>query len=136
MKTATGTTVITNGQLIDGTGAPPVPKAVLVIKDGHIQYAGPAAGAPAAPPDAQCIDARSGTIMPGLVEAHIHLTYFNVTELQDLDIKFPVGYGSRKTRCAPSAPQPRDQRRGPGQDLFSWVCPQRTLPSAARATRR
>ncbi len=30
--------------------------------------------------------------MPGLIEAHIHLTYFNVTELQDLDIKFPVEY--------------------------------------------
>ena len=92
MKTSTGTTFIRNGQLIDGTGAPPVPDAALVIQDGLIAYAGPAAGAPELPPDTKIIDAKGGTIMPGLIEAHIHLTYFNVTELQDLDIKFPVEY--------------------------------------------
>src|SRR5436305_13250642 len=30
--------------------------------------------------------------MPGLVESHFHPTYFNVAELQDLDIKYPVEY--------------------------------------------
>ena len=30
--------------------------------------------------------------MPGLVEAHFHPTYFNVAELADLDIKYPVEY--------------------------------------------
>src|SRR5581483_5286910 len=29
---------------------------------------------------------------PGLVEAHFHPTYFNVAELPDLDIKYPVEY--------------------------------------------
>ena len=38
------------------------------------------------------IDARGGTIMPGLVEAHFHPTYFNVAALEDLDIKYPVEY--------------------------------------------
>ena len=94
MKTATGTTLITHGQLIDGTGAPPVPDAALVIKDGRIAYAGPAAGAPEVPPEAQRIDARGGTIMPGLVEAHFHATYFNIAALEDLDIKYPVEYVS------------------------------------------
>ena len=92
MKCATGTTVITNGQLVDGTGSAPVANATLVVHDGRIVYAGPAAAAPAVPPDARSIDARGGTIMPGLIEAHIHLTYFNVSELQDLDIKYPVEY--------------------------------------------
>lgn len=94
MKTATGTTIITHGQLIDGTGAPPVPDAALIIRDGRIAYAGPAAGAPQVPPDAQRIDARGGTIMPGLVEAHFHATYFNIAALEDLDIKYPVEYVS------------------------------------------
>ena len=31
MKTANGTTLISNGQLFDGTGAPPVADAALVI---------------------------------------------------------------------------------------------------------
>jgi len=94
MKTATGTTLITHGQLIDGTGAPPVPDSALVIRDGRITYAGPAEGGPEVPPDAQRIDARGGTIMPGLVEAHFHATYFNIAALEDLDIKFPVEYVS------------------------------------------
>jgi len=94
MKTAQGTSLITNGQLIDGTGRPPVPDATVVVTDGRIAYAGPAAGAPEVPPDAFRIDAKGGTIMPGLVEAHFHATYFNIEELQDLDIKYPVEYVS------------------------------------------
>ena len=31
-------------------------------------------------------------ILPGLVEAHFHPTYFNVAALEDLDIKYPVEY--------------------------------------------
>ena len=94
MKTATGTTLITHGQLIDGTGRAPIPDAALVIRDGRIAYAGPAADAPALPPDTARIDARGGTIMPGLVEAHFHATYFNIAALEDLDIKYPVEYVS------------------------------------------
>jgi len=92
MKTATGVTLIENGQLVDGTGAPPVPEAGVVVRDGRIEYAGPALRAPAVPPEAARIDARGGTIMPGLVEAHFHPTYFNVATLEDLDIKYPVEY--------------------------------------------
>lgn len=92
IKTATGTTIVRNGQLIDGTGAPAVSDGAVVIADGRIRYAGPAAGAPEIPPDADRIDAAGGTIMPGLVEAHFHPTYFDVAALEDLDIKYPVEY--------------------------------------------
>ncbi len=92
MKTATGTLVITNGQMIDGTGQPPIVDAALVIHDGRITYAGPASRAPQTPPDTDQLDARGGSILPGLVEAHFHPTYFNVAELADLDIKYPVEY--------------------------------------------
>lgn len=92
MQVASGLTVIRNGQLFDGTGAPPIPDAALVIENGRIRYAGPAAAAPAVPPGTPTIDARGGTIMPGLVEAHFHPTYFNVAALEDLDIKYPVEY--------------------------------------------
>jgi imidazolonepropionase-like amidohydrolase len=92
MKTATGTTVIANAQLLDGTGSPPVRDGALIIQNGRISYAGPVAAAPPAPPYARRIDARGGTIMPGLVEAHFHATYFDVAALEDLDIKYPVEY--------------------------------------------
>ncbi|MBX9624234.1 MAG: amidohydrolase family protein [Gemmataceae bacterium] len=92
MKLASGTTVISNGQLVDGNGGPPVKDGAVVVRDGRIAYAGPVKGAPRTEPDAARIDARGGTIMPGLVEAHFHPTYFNVAALEDLDIKYPVEY--------------------------------------------
>jgi len=95
MILATGTTLIHNGQLIDGTGKPAVRDGAVVICDGRITYAGPAQGAPVDARegvDVTKIDARGGTIMPGLVEAHFHPTYFNVAALEDLDIKYPVEY--------------------------------------------
>src|SRR3954468_3633240 len=92
MKMARGITVISNGQMIDGNGTPAVPNASIVIKDGIIIYAGPADNAPEVPTNALQIDARGGTILPGLVEAHYHATYINVAELEDLDVKYPVEY--------------------------------------------
>jgi imidazolonepropionase-like amidohydrolase len=92
MQTATGWVIITNGQLVDGTGRAAVPDAAVVIENGRIVFAGPAARAPRFPAETQRIDARGGTILPGLVEAHFHATYFDVAALEDLDIKYPVEY--------------------------------------------
>ena len=92
MKLATGSTLIHNGQLVDGNGGPPVPDGAVIVRDGRIAYAGPLQNAPALELNITRIDARGGTIMPGLVEAHFHATYFNVAALEDLDIKYPVEY--------------------------------------------
>jgi len=94
MRLATGTTVIRNGTLIDGNGGPPVPNAVVLLQDGRIRYAGIAEAAPDLPPGIETIDAQGGSILPGLVEAHFHATYFNIAALEDLDIKYPVEYVS------------------------------------------
>jgi len=92
MKTAIGKTVIKNGQLIDGNGGPPVKEGCLLLEDGRIRFAGKEVACPSVPADINVIDARGGTIMPGLVEAHFHPTYFNVAALEDLDIKYPVEF--------------------------------------------
>ncbi|MFM7921273.1 MAG: amidohydrolase family protein, partial [Planctomycetaceae bacterium] len=84
MKTHSGTLVVRNGQLIDGNGGTPVPDAAVVAVNGRITWVGPAAQAPPIPPDATVIDAARGSILPGLVEAHFHPTYFNVAALEDL----------------------------------------------------
>lgn len=92
MKLGTETYVIENGQVVDGTGCPALRDGAVVIEQGKLTYVGEKAGLPPTAPHVKRIDAGGGTIMPGLVEAHFHPTYFNVAELQDLDIKYPVEY--------------------------------------------
>ncbi len=99
MKMGQGMILIVNGRLVNGTGAPPVPDAAVLVKDGKIAFAGKASQAPECPADATRLDARGGTILPGLVEAHFHPTYFNVAELADLDIKYPVEYVTILAAC-------------------------------------
>ncbi|UUO04349.1 amidohydrolase family protein [Blastopirellula sp. J2-11] len=91
MKISEAALLIHNGQIIDGTGAAAIHDGVVLIKNGRISYVGPADGAPDQG-QVDTLDARGGTILPGLVEAHFHPTYFNVEALEDLDIKYPVEY--------------------------------------------
>lgn len=92
MQLAIGRTLIRNGQVILGTGAEPIREGAVLIEAGKILFSGPERELPPCPTPQQTIDAQGGTIMPGLVEAHFHPTYFNVAALEDLDIKYPVEY--------------------------------------------
>ena len=92
MRHEPGTTVVSGGRLFDGTGSAPIPDAAVVVTDGRIAWAGAARDMPPQAPGTRRIDAGGGTIMPGLVEAHFHPTYFDVAALEDLDIKYPVEY--------------------------------------------
>ncbi|MBM4074488.1 MAG: amidohydrolase family protein [Planctomycetes bacterium] len=99
MQTATNVTVIENGTLVDGTGGPPIADGAIVIEQGKITFVGRKQAIPRITRGAQRIDASGGTIMPGLIEAHFHPTYFNVAALEDLDIKYPVEYVSILASC-------------------------------------
>ncbi len=62
---------LVGGQLIDGTGAPAVADSVIVIRDGQIDSAGPRDTTPV-PDGAETIDMTGKSIMPGLVNLHVH----------------------------------------------------------------
>src|SRR5262249_40179455 len=57
----------------DGTGAPPVQNAVVVVSEGRIQAVGTAASTPT-PPGALTLDLRDRFVMPGLVDCHSHIS--------------------------------------------------------------
>ncbi len=61
-----------NGTLIDATGAPPRPGSTVLIEGNKIVKVGPASEV-AVPEDAQVIDARGMTIMPGLINSNEHV---------------------------------------------------------------
>jgi imidazolonepropionase-like amidohydrolase len=63
-------TVIRGVTLIDGTGRPSVPNATVVIDGNTIRDAGAHAQAPEG---ARTIDGRGKFLIPGLIDAHIHL---------------------------------------------------------------
>lgn len=63
---------IVHGTVLDGLGGPPVPDGVVLIRNGRIEAVGPAASV-SVPKDAQVIDARGKTVLPGLADLHVHL---------------------------------------------------------------
>lgn len=84
-----------NARLVDGSGAAPVDDAVLVIEGETIVHAGRMAAAHAPrDPDTQVVDLGGRTVIPGLVEAHIHLSYNDVKVIADLDLNCPPEYAT------------------------------------------
>jgi imidazolonepropionase-like amidohydrolase len=63
-------TAITNGRLIDGTGADPVQNATVIIEGSTIKKVGKRQDIPKG---ATILDVSGKTVMPGLINAHMHL---------------------------------------------------------------
>lgn len=64
--------VIRAGQLIDGTGAAPRHDMAVIIDGERIAAVSPWAAANLSP-DAEVLDARDATVLPGLIDAHTHI---------------------------------------------------------------
>lgn len=78
-------TLIRNCKVWDGSGAAPFPADVLVVGDTIHRIACGGRGEDAPPDDdAQVIDARGMTLMPGLVEGHAHLSFCGAARNTDL----------------------------------------------------
>jgi imidazolonepropionase-like amidohydrolase len=60
-------------RLYDGTGGAPVENAVIVVRDGRIEAAGPADSVPI-PEGAERIDLAGKFVVPGMVNAHAHVS--------------------------------------------------------------
>jgi len=84
-----------NARVVDGTGAPPLEGAGLVIEGDTLVHVGVLRqGDEPSPGSARVVDLGGRTVIPGLVEAHIHLSYNDVKVIADLDLNCPPEYST------------------------------------------
>ena len=90
-------TLITNATILDCTGAKPRPDQALLVEDGRIAKLGAreavAAFAAGHGPHAT-IDAAGMTVMPGLIDAHVHVSYGDILSVEELDLYAGVEFRS------------------------------------------
>lgn len=70
---------LTNARLIDGTGAPPREGMTVVVADGRITEIG-ASGQIQPPAGATILDVAGRTLLPGLIDAHVHLSSLSLPQ--------------------------------------------------------
>jgi len=79
---------VVGGTLIDGTGAKPQPNSSLRIENGRIVEIWKETERPksAHKPAAKVFDAKGRTIMPGLIDAHCHISYGEGRSAEEVDV--------------------------------------------------
>jgi len=87
-----GTKAIVNARVIDGTGSPPLLGGAIVIQDGRLSAVSLASDLQL-PEGARVIDAAGKTVMPGIIDCHMHLT--PILDLPpDPRVHLRLGYGA------------------------------------------
>lgn len=76
-----------NARVFDGIDGGVIDDGAAWVVGDEIKRVGPSDSFSDVGSDVQRIDVGGRFLMPGLVEAHSHLTYFDAKELSDLDIK-------------------------------------------------
>jgi imidazolonepropionase-like amidohydrolase len=71
-KSTQVTLAVVGGFLLDGNGGPPKADAVILVEGNRIAAVGEE-GRLAVPPGVQTVDANGLTVMPGLIDSHVHL---------------------------------------------------------------
>jgi imidazolonepropionase-like amidohydrolase len=118
--------LIWDGTLFDGTGSDPVPDGAVLVENGRIAAAGPLAHI-SVPTGVTRVDARGGTILPGVIDAHVHISTellagndsltawlaSGVTTLQDMGVPDGKTATIRDLLASVPARPPRVQLAGP-----------------------
>jgi len=71
---------IVGAAVFDGGGDPPSPDRTVVVRGGRIERVGPP-GAVRPPPGAVVVGAAGCTLLPGVVDAHVHLGFYPPAEV-------------------------------------------------------
>ncbi|HUP49090.1 MAG TPA: amidohydrolase family protein [Thermoanaerobaculia bacterium] len=80
--------VLAGGRLIDGYGGPPLENAVIVIEGNSIRAVGREGSTPI-PDGARVLDTNGYTVMPGLMDMHVHLMILGHGDYDHWDRTYP-----------------------------------------------
>jgi imidazolonepropionase-like amidohydrolase len=83
---------LTNARLLDGTGAPPRDGATVVVADGRIAGFGDGR----LPPDVPVLDLEGRTLMPGLIDAHVHLSSLDLPHVPSELTPYGLAFVARR----------------------------------------
>jgi len=75
--------VFEHATLLDCTGRDPQPETRVIVEDARIRRIGPTGG-PDGPRDSRVIDCQGRTLMPGLLDAHVHLAMIDLDPLKEV----------------------------------------------------
>ncbi|MEM7128474.1 MAG: amidohydrolase family protein [Chloroflexota bacterium] len=70
--------------LVDGTGRDPIEHAVMLLDADRIQWVGPLVDLPGNVDRSQAIDLAGRTVIPGIIDAHIHVCWNGRQPIQEL----------------------------------------------------
>ena len=77
--------LILKGRVIDCRGGLPIEDGAVVLEKNRIRYVGEAAGLPAEFARGDTIRIPDGTILPGLIEGHVHMTWGGANSIHWID---------------------------------------------------
>jgi imidazolonepropionase-like amidohydrolase len=106
--------VVRASRLIDGTGAPAVPDPVVVVRDGSIRAVHQGRAPADVPADAPVIDLPGHTLLPGFIDAHVHLvlpgdgTPFESSMREPDGVLVAIAYANAQTALAAGVTTLRD----------------------------
>ena len=86
--------VIQHAHLIDGTGASPRAPATVVVRDRQIVFVGLDSAAPPLSPEADVVDARGATMLPGLIDCHQHLDRFGDVSTTEQALRYSLEFNT------------------------------------------
>src|SRR5688572_29131310 len=84
-------TLLTNARVVDGSGAPALENASVVVEGSALTFVGAATDAPQPTGADRTIDLSGKTVVPGLFNVHVHLALRLPFTERRID-QFTVGY--------------------------------------------
>lgn len=98
-QTSSAVVVIRHVTVIDGTGASPIPDAIVVIR-GRVIDTVTSAGGFVMPAGARVIDGGGGFLVPGLIDSHVHIAAANGTPRLERMLSSFLAFGTTGIRDA------------------------------------